>query len=87
MPEIMGIKDWHCVTRGQIRDTEWRPLLQRVLPLEEMRFIVGTKRITRERESEGGGKKKKKEEESERADRSSVIEERKKKVWGLLWER
>lgn len=60
MPEIMGIKDWHCVTRGQIRDTEWRPLLQRVLPLEEMRFIVGTKRITRERESEGGGKKKEK---------------------------
>lgn len=57
MPEIMGIKDWHCVTRGQIRDTEWRPLLQRVLPLEEMRFIVGTKRITRERECEGGGKK------------------------------
>lgn len=83
MPEIMGIKDWHCVTRGQIRDTEWRPLLQRVLPLEEMRFIVGTKRITGERESEGGGKKK----EEESADRSSVIEERKKKVWGLLWER
>lgn len=64
MPEIMGIKDWHCVTRGQIRDTEWRPLL----PLGEMGFVVGTKRITREREHEGG--------EEMSADRSSLIEEK-----------
>lgn len=47
MPEIMGIKDRHCVTRGQIRDIEWSPLLLRVLPLEEMKLIFGTKRITR----------------------------------------
>lgn len=64
MPEIMGIKDWHCVTRGQIRDTEWRPLS----PLGEMGFVVGTKRITREREHEGG--------EEMSADRSSLIEEK-----------
>lgn len=64
MPKIMGIKDWHCVTRGQIRDTEWRPLS----PLGEMGFVVRTKRITREREHEGG--------EEMSADRSSLIEEK-----------
>lgn len=49
MPEKMGFKDWHCVTRGQIRDTEWSPLLRRVLPLEEMGFVFGAGRITSER--------------------------------------
>lgn len=76
MPEIMGIKDWHCVTRGQIRDIDWSPLLQRVLPLEEMRLIFGVESITRER-AQGR--------------RTSLqigpVLLKKKKNWGLLWER
>lgn len=80
MPEIMGIKDWHCVTRGQIRDIEWSPLLQRVLPLEEMRLIFGAERITRER---ARGRRKS-------LQIGPVLLKKKKKRkrnWGLLWER
>lgn len=52
MPKISGIRDWHCVTMGQIGSTERRPHLQVLLPLEEMRSRE-TKRITRQGGREG----------------------------------
>lgn len=80
MPKLSGIRDWHCVTMGQIGSTERRPHLHVLLPLEEMRSRE-TKRITRQggREGREGGAS---------ADRSSITEGGAIKVQGgLPWER
>lgn len=70
-PKILGVRDWHRVTMGQIGNTERRPHLHVSLPLEEMRSGE-TKRITRE-----GGR-----EEKASADRSSITEGGAIKDWG-----
>lgn len=71
-PKILGIRDWHRVTMGQIGNTERRPHLHVLLPLEEMRSRE-TKRITRE-----GGRKGRREGgrggEKASADRPSITE-------------
>lgn len=52
MPEIIIIKERHCVTRGQIIDRIESTLTDYCL--EEIKVIFGTKRITRKCTGETG---------------------------------